>query len=74
MIRTLSRVLLLAAALLAAHSAATHSAAAAACTVTLRCPNGQILSCPSTPCSRLDNCGIRCNGAIERCSGTCIIQ
>jgi hypothetical protein len=74
MVRTLSRVLLLAAALVATHSTATPSATAAACTVSLRCPNGELLTCPSTPCRRLDNCGIICEGAILRCTGTCIIQ
>ncbi|HTQ81173.1 MAG TPA: hypothetical protein VMM92_14335 [Thermoanaerobaculia bacterium] len=46
----------------------------AACTVTLRCPNGQLLTCASTPCRRLDNCQIVCQGVIETCSGTCTIQ
>jgi hypothetical protein len=72
MIRTLSRVLLLAAALVAANSTTTHPATAAACTVTVHCPNRTVLSCPSTPCSALDNCSMICNGHVLNCSGSCI--
>jgi hypothetical protein len=46
----------------------------AACTVTLRCPNGEVLTCPSTPCHHLNNCEIVCNGEIVTCSGVCTIQ
>jgi hypothetical protein len=38
----------------------------------VRCPNGQILSCTTTPCRDLDNCSIICGGHVARCSGTCI--
>jgi hypothetical protein len=72
MIRSLSRVLLLVVALVAAHSATTRSATAAACTVTVRCPNGTILGCGSSTCHPLDNCSMFCNGRVENCSGTCI--
>jgi hypothetical protein len=40
----------------------------------LRCPNGQILTCTVAPCRSLDNCGIICAGHAERCTGTCIIE
>jgi hypothetical protein len=40
----------------------------------LRCPNGTLLTCTTTPCRALDNCGIICAGHVVRCSGTCIIE
>lgn len=40
----------------------------------LRCPNRTILTCTTTPCSALDNCGIICAGRVVRCTGTCIIE
>lgn len=72
MIRTLSRVLLLAAALLAANATTTHPATAAACPYTVRCPNRTILSCGVANCAPLDNCSMFCNGHVINCSGTCI--
>jgi hypothetical protein len=40
----------------------------------LRCPNGQILTCTVAPCRSLDNCGIICAGHVDRCTGACIIE
>jgi hypothetical protein len=72
MIRSLSRVLLLAAALLAANSATTRSATAAACATTVHCPNHTVLSCAVANCGPLDNCSMFCNGRVISCSGSCI--
>jgi hypothetical protein len=38
----------------------------------LRCPNGQILSCTASFCGSNDNCSIFCAGHIVRCAGPCI--
>jgi hypothetical protein len=89
MVRSFKRVFFLVAALLVATHFATADTGItlptaghapqraewkAACMVGLRCPNGQVLTCPGTPCSALDNCGIRCEGHVVRCTGVCIIE
>jgi hypothetical protein len=72
MIRTLSRVLLLAVALLAANATTNHPATAAVCTTTVHCPNRTVLSCSVANCGPLDNCSMFCNGRVINCSGSCI--